>query len=86
MGICQSKRNSIKRNKNHNRQKMFRFGISFGRNDLNLEGHVQMGYHSKTIKIYDPVKKQTVVEEDLPLNIAESEQMPISLETGTAEE
>ncbi len=45
MGACQSKSDKIKRNKNHNRQKMFRFGVSFGRNDLNLEGHLQMGYN-----------------------------------------
>ena len=31
--------------------KMFRFGVSFGRNDLNLEGHLQMGYNSKTVNI-----------------------------------
>ena len=43
-------------NKNHNRQKMFRIGISVGRNDLNLEGHLQMGYNSKTIKNYKPVE------------------------------
>ena len=36
MGTCHSKNDKIKRDKNHNRQKMFRFGISFGRNDLNL--------------------------------------------------
>ena len=36
---------------------MFRIGISFGRNDLNLEGHVQMGYQSKTIKNYKPVEE-----------------------------
>ena len=35
---------------------MFRIGISVGRNDLNLEGHLQMGYNSKTIKNYKPVK------------------------------
>ena len=34
---------------------MFRFGVSLGRNDLNLEGHIQMGYTSKTIKNYGPV-------------------------------
>ena len=39
-------------NKNHNRQKMFRIGISVGRNDLNVEGHLQMGYSSKTIRNY----------------------------------
>jgi hypothetical protein len=49
MGTCYSKNDKVKRNKDHNRQKMFRFGISFGRNDLNLEGHFQMGYNSKTI-------------------------------------
>ena len=55
MGNCKSRVEPIKRDKNHNRQKMFRFGISFGRNDLNLEGHIQMGYTSKTIKNYGPV-------------------------------
>ena len=48
-------------NKNHNRQKMFRIGISIGRNDLNVEGHLQMGYNSKTIKNYNkPVETQPV--------------------------
>ena len=46
-----------KTNKKHNRQKMFRIGISVGRNDLNLEGHLQMGYTSKTIKNYKPTEK-----------------------------
>ena len=55
MGNSRSRSENIKRNKNHNRQKMFRFGVSFGRNDLNLEGHIQMGYNSKTIKNYGPV-------------------------------
>ena len=53
MGHSVSKNPKI--NKNHNRQKMFRVGISVGRNDLNLEGHLQMGYNSKTIKNYKPV-------------------------------
>ena len=35
---------------------MFKFGVSFGRNDLNLEG--QMGYNSKTIKNYGLIDKQ----------------------------
>ena len=43
---------------------MFKFGVSFGRNDLNLEGHLQMGYNSKTIKNYGPIDKQL----DLPEN------------------
>ena len=38
---------------------MFRIGISIGRNDLNVEGHLQMGYNSKTIKNYNkPVETQ----------------------------
>ena len=37
---------------------MFKFGVSFGCNDLNLEGHLQMGYNSKTIKNYGPIDKQ----------------------------
>ena len=53
-----SKRHNLKINKNHNRQKMFRFGISFGRNDLNLEGHLQIGYNSKTVKNYKPVENE----------------------------
>ena len=32
---------------------MFRIDISLGRNDLNVEGHLQMGYNSKTIKNYN---------------------------------
>ena len=40
---------------------MFRIGISIGRNDLNVEGHLQMGYNSKTIKNYHkPVETQLV--------------------------
>ena len=55
---CHSKNDKIKRDKNHNRQKMFKFCVSFGRNDLNLEGHLQMGYNSKTIKNYRRIDKQ----------------------------
>ena len=32
---------------------MFRIGISIGRNDVNVEGHLQVGYNSKTIKNYN---------------------------------
>ena len=44
-----------KMNKNHHKQKMFRMGISVGRNDLNLEGHLQFGFCSKTVKNYSLV-------------------------------
>ena len=55
MGVCVSKcdHKTLKRDNNHNRQKTFRFDISFGRNDLNLEGHLQAGYTNKTVKIID---------------------------------
>ena len=55
MGHSASKNSKI--NKNHNTQKMFRIGVSAGRNDLNLEGHVQVGYCSKTVKNYNPIEK-----------------------------
>ena len=58
MGTCHSKSDKIERDKNHNRQNMFKFVVSFGCNNLNLEGHLQMGYNSKTIKNYSPIDKQ----------------------------
>ena len=71
MGTCHSKSDKIKRDKNHNRQKMFKFGVSFGRNDLNLEGHLQMGYNSKTIKNYGPIDKQLDLPENTTLAVTE---------------
>ena len=64
METCHSKSDKIKRDKNHSRQKMFKFGVSFGCNNLNVEGHLQMGYNSKTIKNCGPIDKQL----DLPEN------------------
>ena len=58
MGQFTSKRKSPKINKNHNRQKVFKIGVSFGRNDLSVEGHFQLGYNSKTIKNYSPVRNE----------------------------
>ena len=43
---------------------MFKFGVSFGRNDLNLEGYLQMGYNSKTIKNYVLIEKQVKLPEN----------------------
>ena len=54
MGHTASKNPKI--NKDHNKQKMFRIGISVGRNDLNVEGHIQAGYSSKTIKNYKAIE------------------------------
>jgi hypothetical protein len=66
MGHTVSKNPKI--NKNHDKQKMFRIGISVGRNDLNLEGHVQMGYCSKTVKNYNTAEK---TQEDNIQNVEE---------------
>ena len=62
MGCFSSKHDStLKRNKNHQRHRIFRMGLCFGRNDLNL-GHVQMGYNSKTVNNYANVPKLEVTE------------------------
>ena len=45
-------------NKDHNKQKMLKIGISVGRNDLNFEGHFQVGFHGKTVKITNQLKNQ----------------------------
>ena len=53
---------------------MLRIGIRVGRNDLNVEGHLQMGYSSKTIKTYStPVETQPVRTQEEPLNGEEEE-------------
>ena len=61
MGHTASKNPKI--NKDHNKQKMFRIGISVGRNDLNVEGHLQAGYSSKTIKNYKPIENTPTNDE-----------------------
>ena len=43
---------------------MFRIGISVGRNDLNLEGHLQMGYNSKILKNYRPVENDVLANDE----------------------
>ena len=72
MGHSASK--SPKINKDHNKQNMFTVGISVGRNNLNLKGHLQMGYNSKTIKNtkllkaienYQPVDAQNETAESI---------------------
>ena len=46
-------RNSKKKfNKEGENQKMCKIGLSFGRNDLKVEGNFQVGYHSKSDKKY----------------------------------
>ena len=49
-------RNSKKKyNKEGEKQKMCKVGLSLGRNDLKLEGNFQLGYHSKIDKKYQAV-------------------------------
>ena len=49
MGCRSSKK---KFNKEGEKQKMCKIGLSMGRNDLKVEGNFQVGYHSKTDKKY----------------------------------
>ena len=79
MGHSASKNPKI--NKNHNRQKMFRIGISIGRNDLNVEGHLQMGYSSKTIKNYNkPVETQFVQTQLVETHPVQTQEEPPNAE------
>ncbi len=61
MGQTASKNPKI--NKDHNKQKMFRIGLSVGRNYLNVEGHLQARYSSKTIKNYKPIENASTNDE-----------------------
>lgn len=56
--------NSKKMNKAHDKQKMFRVGISVGRNELSLEGYLQMGFFTKTIENYSLIENNKLVEDD----------------------
>ena len=49
---------------------MPKFGISVGRNDLNLEGHFQVVYHGKTVKNYKPITTEDNVSQE-PTSIVE---------------
>ena len=49
MGCKSSKK---KFNKEGEKQKICKIGLSFGRNDLKVEGNFQAGYHSKIDKKY----------------------------------
>ena len=52
MGCRQSKK---KYNKEGEKQKMCKVGLSLGRNDLKVEGNFQVGYLSKIDKKYEAV-------------------------------
>ena len=61
-----SKHSKKKYNKEGQRQKMCKVGLSFGKNDLKLEGNFQLGYHSKIDKKYVAVdgKPLAVIPEE----------------------
>ena len=63
MGSRHSKK---KYNKEGEKQKMCKVGLSLGRNDLKLEGNFQLGYHSKIDKKYEAVdgKPLTIIPEE----------------------
>ena len=69
MGQSGSKNPKI--NKDHNKTKMLKIGISVGRNDLNLEGHFQVEYHGKTVKNYKPVEEPIENNVSEPTSIVE---------------
>ena len=52
MGCTSSKK---KFNKEGERQKACKIGLSFGRNDLKVEGNFQLCYHSKIDRKYSAV-------------------------------
>ena len=62
-----SKHSKKKYNKEGQKQKMCKVGLSLGRNDLKLEGNFQLGYHSKIDKKYEAVDGKplaTISEEE----------------------
>ena len=61
-----SKHSKKKYNKEGQKQKMCKVGLSFGKNDLKLEGNFQLGYHSKIDKKYVAVdgKPLAVIPEE----------------------
>ena len=74
MGGKSSKR---KFNKEGEKQKIFKVGLSFGRNDLKIEGNFQTGYHSSINKKYvavDGIGEPRLPETREPLSIIPEEE------------
>ena len=71
MGCKSSKK---KFNKQGEKQKIFKVGLSFGRNDLKIEGNFQTGYHSKINKKYVAVDGIGEPETREPLSILPQEE------------
>ena len=57
-------KSSKKINKDAEKQKLCKVGLSLGRNNLKVEGNFQIGYHSKTDKKYTNV--DGIYKTDLP--------------------
>ena len=47
----------MKLNKDIEKERVCKAGLAVGRNDLKIEGNVQMGYISKTEKKYKPIDR-----------------------------
>ena len=65
-------KSSKKINKDAEKQKLCKVGLSLGRNDLKVEGNFQIGYHSKTDKKYTNV--DGIYKTDLPTIEEEKEE------------
>ena len=77
MGSRQSKK---KYNKEGEKQKMCKVGLSLGRNDLKVEGNFQVGYLSKIDKKYEAVDGKPLAI--LPESPEEQEENGRVLDTG----
>ena len=72
MGSRHSKK---KYNKEGEKQKMCKVGLTLGRNDLKLEGNFQVGYLSKIDKKYEAVDgKPLAILPEIPEEEEEEEQ------------
>ena len=72
---CKSSKNKF--NKEGEKQNIFKVGLSFGRNDLKIEGNFQTGYHSKINKKYiamDGICEPLLPETREPLSILPEEE------------
>ena len=61
MGSRPSKR---KYNKEGHKQKLYKIGLSLGRNQLKVEGNFQFGYHSEIDKKYEAVDAKFLSQEE----------------------
>ena len=70
-----SRHSKKKYNKEGEKQKMCKVGLSLGRNDLKLEGNFQVGYLSKIDKKYEPVDgKPLAILPEIPEEEEEQEE------------